>query len=1832
MPALTVTPQRVSAGLQRATGEFVVRAPWWVSNTKSVNGDRGNLMMRPRAAAHATATHQRRKEDGMSSRDSAPSRGQETQTGTGSIAARLVLMLVIAALSLVALTASASAATIQGTAPASASAATTDSLTGSADAGSLTTQNVCAKPTNPGQVACLSQVLVTKSGHHPVRSHLAAAHSPDRVAVHGSANPLFSSPFGVAPAAAAATPSPEPQAGTPAWMQQLYDTAYLSQTAGGSDTVGIVDAYDDPNVEADLAVYRSTFGLPPCTTANGCFRKVNQNGQQSNYPPADGDWDMEISLDVDSVSALCPNCHILLVEANGNGLNTAEQEAAALGANQITNSWGGPATAADYQWNIPANISIVVSAGDWGYWGAGAGANYYPESLQRVTDAGGTFTASDTATARGFTETAWNDTGSGCDLTQAKPSWQTDKGCTGRSNTDMSANGSPNSGLLVYDSVYYGGYQGWYPVGGTSESSPLIAAYYAITGTQGASTPQWDYQHAASLNDPSSGSDGTCAANIAYICTAQVGYDGPTGVGSISGDVVAGAPGIGGPTATSGYGSTGAPIGTYVQSNSAAGVKLLAGVYPNGLDTTYYWQYGTTTAYGQQTASVDAGSGTAAATVNTTLTGLAQNSTYHHRLVATNADGTTYGYDFTFATSGAPANTTPPAITGTARQGQTLTTSTGAWTPAASTYAYQWQRNTGSGYATIAGASAATYTPGVADLGATLHAVVTATDAYGPATATTAAVGPVASGAPANTNAPTLSPTTNITRVSTLNVYAGQWSPAATAYTYQWQHCDATGANCATIAGQSTTATAYTLTKADEGYEVRVLETATNAYGSTTATTNAVGPVPASPPVNTQLPTLTSTGTVQRSSIILTTQGYFSGVGNTVTTQWQRCNVVGAACANITGQTGASYTAGLADEGSTLRSLVTASNVDGTAITPSAPTAVVASAPPVTSAPPVISGTAVRANLLTATPGTWAGVANTYSYQWERCGAAGSSCQAIAGQTGLSYTLGKADEGSTLAFAVTAANVDATTTSTSKPTAVVLASPPVNTTAVAVTGTAVRASVLTAIAGAWTGAQSTYVDQWERCNASGAVCQPVSGQTGLTYTLTTADEGSTIIYQVTATNADAVVVAASVPTAVIAASPPVNGTAPAVTGTTARANVLTGTTGTWTGVGNAYADQWERCNAAGAACQPISGQTGLTYTLQQADEGSTITYQVTATNPDKTVIVAAKPTAVIAASPPFATQAPFTSGPAVRASTLTASVGVWVGAGNTYAYQWERCYVAGAACQPISGQTGLTYTLQQADEGSTITYQVTATNVDAVVVRASAPTATVLASPPVATARPTVSGTAVRANVLTATQGAWTGAGNTYVYQWERCSAAGASCQAVSGQTGATYTLAQADEGATIIYQVTATNTDAVVVAASAPTAAVAASPPVNGTAPAVSGTAARASVLTATTGTWTGAGNAYAYQWEDCNAAGQSCQAISGQAGLSYTLQKSDEGSTIAFTVTASNADKTVTAVSKPTPVVLASAPVNTSPPVGSGSVMRTMTLTATTGTWTGTGSTYAYQWEDCNAAGQSCQAISGATGATRVLAQSDEGMSIRVIVTATNADGSATATSFPTAVVAADPPGLTRVAVITGTAKQGQVLTATNYSFVLPPGTVVSEQWEDCNAAGQSCQVIGGATAGTYTLSSADVGSTVEVIVSATNVDKAVSTTSLPSAVVAPSATTKTATVASAAVGSAPSTAETALTNSQGKVLAFAQLASAPAVMHASLATADIRRVQTGGVARVVRVRRAAGVRGPLRVWVLSATDKQARPVTMMFRGRSATLRVPANLGARLVVVVKR
>jgi hypothetical protein len=256
----------------------------------------------------------------------------------------------------------------------------------------------------------------------------------------------------------------------------------------------------------------------------------------------------------------------------------------------------------------------------------------------------------------------------------AKPTWQTDTGCRGRAYNDLSADADPATGMQVYDSAQ----GGWEVVGGTSEATPLIAAYYALLGSA-AQGPAWAYANAGLLNDPSSGSNGSCYSSFAYICQGATGYDGPTGAGSISGAVATGAPGIGGPGTN----------GSYTQSTTATTAQLQGGIYPNGSDTTYWWEYGTTTGYGQQTAGVDIGSGNAPVSVTDSLQALQPGTTYHYRLVAQNSLGTEYGYDFTLSTAGGaangPAGTGVETINGTTGTGTTSTTPVSSSPPATTT-------------------------------------------------------------------------------------------------------------------------------------------------------------------------------------------------------------------------------------------------------------------------------------------------------------------------------------------------------------------------------------------------------------------------------------------------------------------------------------------------------------------------------------------------------------------------------------------------------------------------------------------------------------------------------------------------------------------------------------------------------------------------------------------------------------------------------------------------------------------------------------------------------------------------------------------------------------------------------------------------------------------------------------------------------------------------------------------------------------------------------------------------------------------------------------------
>jgi subtilase family serine protease len=323
-----------------------------------------------------------------------------------------------------------------------------------------------------------------------------------------------------------------PSGFNPGDLQSAY--GLTSANAPSGTTVAIVDAYDDPNAEADLGVYRSQFfpGLPACTTSNGCFKKVNQSGG-TKYPRANRGWAEEISLDLDMVSAICPNCKILLVEgtsATFANLSAAEDEAALLGANAISNSYGGSEWSGETFYNSYYNhpgVAITVSSGDSGY------GVQYPAASPYVTAVGGTSLKRDNSTSRGWSETAWSGAGSGCSAYETKPSWQTDAGCLKRTVADVSADADPNNGgVSVYDT--YGGVGGWLVFGGTSVASPIIASVYALAGNTSSLDGKFSfpYQNPSALNDITTGSNGTCGT---YLCQAGAGYDGPTGLGTPNG-------------------------------------------------------------------------------------------------------------------------------------------------------------------------------------------------------------------------------------------------------------------------------------------------------------------------------------------------------------------------------------------------------------------------------------------------------------------------------------------------------------------------------------------------------------------------------------------------------------------------------------------------------------------------------------------------------------------------------------------------------------------------------------------------------------------------------------------------------------------------------------------------------------------------------------------------------------------------------------------------------------------------------------------------------------------------------------------------------------------------------------------------------------------------------------------------------------------------------------------------------------------------------------------------------------------------------------------------
>ncbi|HEY1919855.1 MAG TPA: carboxypeptidase regulatory-like domain-containing protein [Streptosporangiaceae bacterium] len=405
----------------------------------------------------------------------------------------------------------------------------------------------------------------------------------------------------------------------PADLQAAYGLP--SASAGKGQTVALVDAYDDPDAATDLAVYRAQYGLPPCTTANRCFRKVNETGGTS-YPAPNASWAQETSLDLDMVSAACPHCHILLVEADSNSLDdlsAAVDEAVALGAKFVSNSYGaaeaaGLGQAYNGYYNHPG-VAVVAAAGDDGY------GVQYPAASSYVTAVGGTSLTRSDATRRGWAETVWNNsyggTGSGCSVDEVKPSWQADTGCANRTVADVSAEADPATGVAVYDSYQF---QGWDQFGGTSVAAPLITAAYALAGTPAAGTYPASYPYAdpSALNDVTTGANGACTPD--YLCTAGPGYDGPSGLGTPDGVAAFTTP-TGQVTGTITNAATGKPMkGVQVSTGATTSTTTNAhGGYTLALPPGSYTLTATGYAYDSATTSVTIADG-GTATTNLALT------------------------------------------------------------------------------------------------------------------------------------------------------------------------------------------------------------------------------------------------------------------------------------------------------------------------------------------------------------------------------------------------------------------------------------------------------------------------------------------------------------------------------------------------------------------------------------------------------------------------------------------------------------------------------------------------------------------------------------------------------------------------------------------------------------------------------------------------------------------------------------------------------------------------------------------------------------------------------------------------------------------------------------------------------------------------------------------------------------------------------------------------------------------------------------------------------------------------------------------------------------
>ncbi len=688
----------------------------------------------------------------------------------------------------------------------------------------------------------------------------------------------------------------------------------------------------------------------------------------------------------------------------------------------------------------------------------------------------------------------------------------------------------------------------------------------------------------------------------------------------------------------------------------------------------------------------------------------------------------------------APVNVVPPTVTGSPRQGQTLTGSTGSWSGELPiSYAFVWQRCSGSGGGCrdIYGATTQTYVVGSSDVGGTLRIVVAAKNAVGSASAASSPTGTVVAVGtlPSVGRQPDLHGKTLVGRK--LTVDRGRWyGTTPITLSYQWQRCS-TGGTCTDISGAARSW--YVVVSGDVGYRLRTIVTARNVVGSASATSNATAVVVAAgtaPRIHDQ-PDLH--GKAQVGQTVTVDNGRWYGTTPiSYSHQWQRCTT-GGTCSDISGAAQSSYVPVVGDVGYRLRATVTARNVVGSASATSNLTAAVVAAgnAPSVHELPDLHGSAQVGKTVTVDNGRWDGTTPiTFTFQWQRC-TTGGACAGISGATRSSYVPVAGDVGYRLRAIVTATNSAGSASAASSPTGVVIAasSPPSAYRQPDVHGRAQVGQTVSVDNGRWYGTTPiTFTYQWQRCT-TGGTCAGISGATRSSFVPVAGDVGYRLRATVTAHNSVGSASIASNLTATVFAtgSRPTAHRQPDVHGSAQVGQTVTVDNGSWYGTTPiSYSYQWQRCTTGGT-CTDVSGATKSSYVPVAADIGYRLRATVTAKNTVGSASIASNLTAAVVAAPsaPANTSRPTVSTPsATVGSTVTGSIGSWAGSQPiSYSFNWNRCDSTGNHCQTIANASAQTYTLTLADAGSTIGFVVTGSNAAGSSVAISAPTPVVTTQP-----------------------------------------------------------------------------------------------------------------------------------------------------------------------------------------------------------------------------------------------------------------------------------------------------------------------------------------------------------------------------------------------------------------------------------------------------------------------------------------------------------------------